>query len=302
MSDGRFIELFTEMLLAEKGLSQNTVQSYRADLFDLSKYIGKSLLSLIDRDIERYTYFFYQQGLSAATLARRVSCFKQFYRFLYTAGFIERDIARNLIAPKTRRKLPQFLTLAEMIKIIQVAAEDNSFGGLRLRVLIEVMYATGVRVSELIGIKIGDIRKCNDVVSVVICGKGNKERLVFLYPKAVETVYNYIDYWRSCTKNVTNDSYLFPSSLSAPHVALTRQRVGQLLKIIAVKADLPADKVSPHIIRHSFATHLLNKNIDLRTIQKLLGHEDIGTTQIYMHLIKDDLRNALHTKHPLSRK
>lgn len=301
------IELFLEMLVAEKAGAKNTILSYRQDLIDFAQYLLPKPLRLGDKnEIEAYLQTLAARGLTTTTQARRLSALKHFYKFLISEQFIEQDPTQLLDSPKSERSLPKTLTLDEVDLLINTAASSiDTPQDIRLHCLIEMLYASGLRVSELVSLPFvvipRDLSQLVHQQMLFIKGKGGRERLVPLGEHAVEALRNYLKI-RSCfleKGNSNSQKWLFPSRSKEGY--LTRHRFFQLLKELAVKANIAPEKVSPHVLRHAFATHLLQGGADLLSIQKLLGHADISTTQIYTHVMADHVVNLVAQHHPLAR-
>lgn len=297
----REIDAFLEMLAAERGSAKNTRESYFRDLADLGKFLRERGGTLLGADAEALRAYFARLARSAVattTVARRLSAFRQFYRFLYAEGRRSDDPTATLDAPKRGRPLPKTLSEIEVDRLLCAAADDKSPEGLRLRALVEILYATGLRVSELMALPLAAVR--GDKRMIMVRGKGGKERLVPLSVPARAALDDYLAFRdRDKDKKAAGARWLFPSSGESGH--LTRQHFARLLKGVAARAELPARKVSPHVLRHAFASHLLGHGADLRALQQLLGHADIATTQIYTHLVEDRLRDLVETRHPLVR-
>ena len=308
------LESFLEMLAAERGAADNTLAAYRRDLADFAAFLdraGKDLSAAGRTDIESYLADLSRRGLAAASLARRLSAIRQFYRFLYAEGLRDDDPTGNVETPKKRRPLPAILSQAEVDRLIETArrqarnARPGAAAGLRalrLHALIETLYATGMRVSELVALPRAAIR--NDHRLITIRGKGNRERLVPLTTAARSAIAAYLaarnDNPERTDRNAAASGWLFASTGASGH--LTRQAFARDLKALAARAGLDPARVSPHVLRHAFASHLLQNGADLRIVQQLLGHADISTTQIYTHVLEDRLRQLIETHHPLADK
>lgn len=287
------ITAFIQALSAERGASRNTQDSYRRDLLDAALFCKTSLLKASTAQLRRYLQHCSEaKAMSNATMARRLSALRQYYRFQMTEGACDSDPTALLDSAKNRRPLPGVLTEAEMLTLLDEAAKQAAHAdGARLLALLELLYATGLRVSELVSLPVNAFTEAYR--SIRVKGKGGKERLVPLTPIAQERVAAYM---ALCAVK-TGSGPLFPSDQSTSG-HLTRQRFGQLLKELALRANLDPARLSPHKVRHAFATHLLEHGADLRSLQQMLGHADIATTQIYTHVISSKLTEAL-TKHPL---
>lgn len=287
------VESFLEMLSAERGLSQNTIEAYRRDLIDLEEATGKSPVDLAAGELQ--TYFQKLDGRrarSATTQARRLSAVKQFYQFLVAENIRGDNPSVVLSAPKLPKRLPKILSEEDVTALFEAAAKDESVKGLQKLCLLEILYATGLRVSELVSLKRSSFLP--DMVAVLVRGKGDKERIVPLTNAAREATHNYL----AMRSGDEKSTYLFPGTSKQGH--MTRQRFGQILKELAKEAGLMPSRVSPHVLRHAFATHLLNHGADLRSVQELLGHADLMTTQIYTHVMDGRLKSAVEQYHPLS--
>lgn len=290
------LDSFLEMMAAERGASENTLQSYRRDLEDASAFLATKkapMETAIRSDLEAYLVSLGKRGLAPSSISRRISSMRQFYHFLFTENIRKDDPASTLETPKQKRRLPKSLSQEDIEKLI---AQAHSEDDLRLTAMLELLYASGLRVSELVTLPASTLRKAtsNGTPFLIIRGKGNKERMVPLHDSAIEAVNKY-----GATQK--NDSpFLFPSSAKEGHI--TRQRFAQLLKALAVRTGLDPDLISPHTLRHSFASHLLSGGADLRVIQELLGHSDISTTQIYTHVESERLNKLVHSHHPLAKK
>ncbi len=300
MKDAHLIEAFIEMMAAERGAAKNTLQSYRKDLEDTNAFLHKSGYSLEKADIEslrKYFNYLTRNNLSPATSSRKLSALKQFYQFLYSENIRKDNPILKIDRPQPTKYLPKTVTEQEISALIETARTDTSHDGKRLTLLLEMIYATGMRVSELVSIKLQQIR-FNNISGIKptlsIIGKGNKERIVILNKHSILALEEYLK-----IRNPKESPWLFPSQGKQGH--LTRQRFGQLLKNLAVLANVDPNKLSPHVLRHSFASHLLKHGSDLKTIQQLLGHSDISTTQIYTHLLSQDTKDKVFQHHPLSK-
>lgn len=298
----RHIESFLEMLSAERGLARNSLLAYETDLRDFAAFLatnGESPGRATSDSLRAYLRGIATAGHKPATAARRVSALRQFFRFLVQDGVRTDDPSAMLDAPKRGRPLPKLLSEDEVDRLLGAARRlrDDPAEAARLTALLELLYATGMRVSELVGLRwpaFGD-----DPRFLVIRGKGNKERLVPLSEPARQAIEDYGG-WRSSFIAAKQDSpWLFPSRGESGH--LTRQRFGQLLKDLAVAAGIEPAKVSPHVLRHAFASHLLARGADLRAVQKMLGHADISTTQIYTHVLEARKQALVRQHHPLAK-
>jgi len=293
------VDLFEEMLRAERGASDNTVQAYRHDLADLAEFLSGRKLSIDEArsaDLRAYLAALDVAGMAPRTAARRLSAMRQFYRFLHAEERRADDPTATLESPKQGRSLPKVLTEEQVDDLLHAARQRPGPEGVRLVALMELLYATGLRVTELVSLPLA--AAVRDPRMILVRGKGGKERLTPLNQAAREAVQAWVEV-RARDPRKAASPFLFPSRSDAGH--LTRHRFGQLLKELAAAAGIDPKKVSPHVLRHAFATHLLNHGADLRSVQQMLGHADISTTQIYTHVLDERLRNLVETHHPLAK-
>jgi len=305
-SNETLVELFLDMIAAERGASRNTLDAYRRDLADFSADLsgaGGSIAAADSDELRAHLGRLAKRGLAAASVARRLSAIRQLYRFLYSEGHRGDDPAAVIEGPKRGRSLPKVLSIQQVDDLLAQArdgvkaeAKSERLRAARLNCLLEVLYATGLRVSELVALPEAAARR--DQRMLVIRGKGGRERLVPLNDQAKRTMTDYLAL--RVEAKLDKSKWLFPSFGESGH--LTRQHAARELKDLAVGAGLPAARVSPHVLRHAFASHLLQNGADLRVVQTLLGHADIGTTQIYTHVAGDRLAEVVASKHPLGRK
>jgi integrase/recombinase XerD len=295
------IESFLDMMGAERGAGANTLAAYRRDLLDFAGHLsskGADPSKASREEVRAFLAALSSSGMAASTQARKLSALRQFYGFLYTEGIRGDDPTQTIAAPQTRRPLPKILSGADLEKMLAIAAEDRSPEGLRLTLIVEMLYGGGLRVSELAGMTLAAVRAPAQFIRVT--GKGNKERLSPLSPAAREALDAYLQVREKFVpEHDKNNRYLFASRGEGGF--LTRRRFHQLLKALATKAGLDPAKVSPHVLRHAFATHLVEGGADLRSVQTLLGHADIATTQIYTHVARDHLTKVVTAAHPLGR-
>src|ERR1700756_4176685 len=304
-SDERLVRLYLDMLAAERGAGANTLAAYRRDLDDLSSYLRglpRPIASAGTADLRAYLEELSRRGLKATTAARRLSAMRQLYRFLYTETHRGDDPAAVLEGPKRQRALPKILSVAEVDRLLQAAGQCDAAAPLqarlraaRLACLLEILYATGLRVSELVALPIAAAER--NARMLTIRGKGNKERLVPLNEAAKKAMSDYLALLFAARPQ-RKAKWLFPSFGEAGH--LTRQHFARELKTLAAAAGLRAAQVSPHVLRHAFASHLLHNGADLRVVQTLLGHADISTTQIYTHVLEERLKSLVRDLHPLA--
>jgi len=287
-------------LLAERGAAENTIYAYRQDLEEFLKHCAACSTDEVKVDIDdirTYLETLTARGLSPATSARRLSALKQFFRFLYAENIRSDDPTTIIDAPKQGRALPKILSEEEVSLLLDAAAKDVSPEGLRLKALLELLYATGLRVSELVSLRYNAVPDDRDVI--LVRGKGDKERLVPMGKPAKSALAEYKAVRQNYLQKNQTSPWLFPSAAKQGH--LTRQRFGQRLKELARVAGIAPAKVSPHVLRHAFASHLLAHGADLRAVQQMLGHADISTTQIYTHVLDERLKQLVTENHPLAR-
>ncbi|MDR3420502.1 MAG: site-specific tyrosine recombinase XerD [Xanthobacteraceae bacterium] len=304
--DQRFVALFLDMLAAERGAEKNTLAAYGRDLADFAAYLAgarRTVANASTEDLRVYLGALAKRGMQPTTIARRLSAIRQLYRFLYAEGRRKDDPAAVLQGPKRSRALPKTLTLAEVDRLLRAAGRSDPKAPLptrlraaRLACLVELLYATGLRVSELVALPASAARR--DTRVIVVRGKGNKERLVPLNNAAKRAMAEFLALLAQARGPGGRESkWLFPSFGEAGH--LTRQHFARELKGLAAAAGLRAAQLSPHVLRHAFASHLLHNGADLRVVQTLLGHADISTTQIYTHVLEERLKSLVRDLHPL---
>ncbi len=301
LTNARMIEAFLEMMAVERAAAANTLKNYGRDLerFSVFAHSRKETLETAGADdISAWLETLEAEGLAASTAALKTSALRQFYQFLYTEGYRADNPTASIDRPKTRRPLPKILSANEVTKLFEAASRAEGPKGLRLMAMLEVLYSAGLRVSELVSLKLVAIRKGERLL--IIRGKGDKERLAPLTAQAVAAVGDYLEARESFIEVGQSSPWLFPSRGKTGHI--TTARFAQLLKDLAVEAGVPPSKVSPHVLRHAFATHLLEGGADLRSVQQMLGHADITTTQIYTHVAQDRLKDLVFSKHPLAKK
>ena len=306
MSDFNRIEAFLEMMSAERGAALNTLLAYRGDLEDASASLRGGLLTASNRDLAGVLAGYCADGYAATTAARKLSVLKRFFRFLFQEGDRDDDPTTGLEAPLTRRDIPDVLSQEDVGRLIGACGDD-----LRLKCLLELLYSAGLRASELVGLPMGALPRRSrrsgeywETTAITVRGKGGKDRLCPLGAPAL----NALEAWlavrddslpKSDAAGARAARFVFPSRGASGH--MTRRRLGQMLDVLAEKAGLARDRIHPHALRHAYATHLLQGGADLRSVQVLLGHADISTTQIYTHVLTNELAELLDAAHPLSR-
>ena len=283
------------MMVAELGASKNTIVSYNTDLQKYSEFLKQNckvenIETATTNDIKNFLKHLVENNISARSQKRKLSCLNSFYSFLLSENIIDNNPMSKIITPKQPKSLPKYLNKTEIDLLIETAGKNKT--GFRTLTQLELLYATGIRVSELLTLKTISIIKDS---YLQVMGKGRVERLIPLYPKIIEILKKY----KEINKLEKSSSYLFPGTGITGHQ--TRDSFFKNLKKIAITAGIDPIKVSPHVFRHSFASHLLEEGADLRTIQTLLGHQDISTTEIYTHLFPNKLKTALEQNHPFSK-
>lgn len=299
------ITLFLEMLMAERGAAKNTLESYRRDLENFGAFTLKAKVLAEDADeilIRKFMIGLSSKGMAPSTSARRLSALRQFFGFLHEENYRKDNPCMTVDSPRQGRSLPKYLSEEEVEDLLSAAYAQRGTTGLRIAALLEVLYATGLRVSELMGLSLTALSR--DGQTMIVRGKGGKERMVPLSEPATAAIEVYLEVRESFIptgrSSGRQDKWLFPSRAREGH--LTRARFGQILKELAVAAGLDPQRVSPHVLRHSFASHLLAHGADLRSLQQMLGHSDIATTQIYTHVLDKRLKRLVEQAHPLAKK
>jgi integrase/recombinase XerD len=327
------INNFIIKIISEDGLARNTAISYQKDLELFNNFCINHNINLplaTEDNIRHYIELLNQQQLSSSSIARKIACLKSFYRFLLLENTINESPLINIKQPKYQNRIPNFLSEEEVFKLLKIANQDDSDFSIKTATILELIYSSGLRVSELVSIKIGDLQIANrddkdNIIALhnylIIKGKGNKERLVPIGQVACQMLLKYLKLRNHC--GYGDSHWLFTGTIRASRkkfsltsrkqqnsltrsleysrlTHLTRQRVNSLFKELAIKAGIDKSRVHPHIIRHSFATHLLNRGIDLRVLQEILGHNSISTTEIYTHIADDKLQELVKRYHPLT--
>ena len=300
MERSREVEAYLEMLEAERGASRNTLEAYGRDLDDLAKFLARRKQKPATADataLRAYLKALDYLGMTPRTVARRLSVLRQFYRFLLAERMRDNDPASTLDSPRLGRPLPKVLSRVEVDRLIGAAQAKGADGG-RMETLLEILYGSGLRVSELVGLPVAAAER--DPTMLVVRGKGSKERQVPLSDPARAAIAKWLRTRAAALAEGEKSRWLFPSRGRAGH--LTRQRFAQLLKEAALAAGIDPVRVSPHVLRHAFASHLLEAGADLRSVQLMLGHADIATTQIYTHVVPEKLRALVEDHHPLAKR
>ncbi len=310
-ADQRLIVSFLDMIAAERGASGNTLDAYARDLADYREFLADrgGVLKAGAEDVRAYLEDLDARGLKPASAARRLSAVRQLHRFLYAENHRGEDPTVAITGPKRGRPLPKVLSIGEVDRMLSAAAEGagdrergfaNRFAAVRMAALLELLYATGMRVSELVALPAGAIRP--NTLMLTVRGKGGKERLVPLTEAAKTAVARWHDLLKSVTeagdKPPPPSPWLFPAEGASGH--LSRQVFARDLKIVAARAGIAPERVSPHVLRHAFASHLLQNGADLRIVQQLLGHADVATTQIYTHVLDERAKAMVRDLHPLA--
>ncbi|MDK2822583.1 MAG: integrase/recombinase XerD [Clostridia bacterium] len=290
------VDEFINFLLIERGLSENTLDSYKRDLLNFIDFLKKNYinnLEIIQREhITAYLAHLKKKKRAAATISRHIAALKTFFKFLFQEGYIKENPADDLERPKQDKKLPKILSIPEVDRLLEEPKKLNSATGVRDKAMLEVLYATGMRVSELINLGINNV---NLEMGYIRCmGKGSKERIIPIGSKAIESLNTYLKWGRNKLLKNPREQAIF---LNHHGRKLTRQGFWKILKAHAQKAGIEKE-ITPHVLRHSFATHLLENGADLRAVQEMLGHADISTTQIYTHLTRKKITRVFKQTHP----
>ena len=292
-SDRQILDAFIDNIWIEKGLSQNTLDSYRSDLEQFSKWLEKNNLSYLKtskKEILSYLSFLFQKGLGSKTVARKLSSLKSFFRYLVFKSIIPNDPSSEVETPKLLKSIPKSISEKE-VEALLAAPDEKTDIGLRDKTMIETLYSCGLRISELTNLELLNLNLRQGVIRVI--GKGQKERLVPMGDQLIGLLELYISSSRKNLLNKRHSDFLF---LSTRGQRMTRQSFWHRIKHYCLASGFESDKISPHVLRHAFATHLLNNGADLRVVQLLLGHSDLNTTQIYTEVARQRLKR-LHTEH-----
>jgi len=292
-SDRQILDAFIDNIWIEKGLSQNTLDSYRSDLEQFSKWLEKNNLSYLKtskKEILSYLSFLFQKGLGSKTVARKLSSLKSFFRYLVFKSIIQNDPSSEVETPKLLKSIPKSISEKE-VEALLAAPDEKTDIGLRDKTMIETLYSCGLRISELTNLELLNLNLRQGVIRVI--GKGQKERLVPMGDQLIALLELYISSSRKNLLDKRHSDFLF---LSTRGQRMTRQSFWHRIKHYCLASGFEPDKISPHVLRHAFATHLLNNGADLRVVQLLLGHSDLNTTQIYTEVARQRLKR-LHTEH-----
>lgn len=293
------IAAFMETITAERGAAKNTIAAYTRDLEDCGEFLDSCRRTFENAeipDLRTYLAFLAQNGMSVKTQARRLSALREFYKYLYTEKIRADNPTDALDSPRTGRSLPKYLSEEEINRLFDAVSNIKPEKAVRMKALLEILYASGLRVSELVSLPASTANVRENFL--IVRGKGSKDRMVPLTDAAKQALRDWIPEREKTLPKGRESRWLFPSRSKTGH--LTREGFFEELKTLAVAAGIPAARVSPHVIRHSFASHLIAHDADLRTVQQMLGHANIATTQIYTHILDDRLKNTVEKNHPLA--
>ena len=293
------IAAFMETITAERGAAANTIAAYTRDLENCGEFLDSGRRTFENAqvsDLRAYLAFLAENGMSVKTQARRLSALREFYKYLYTEKIRTDNPTVVLDSPKTGRSLPKYLSEEEINRLFDAIPAMSPKKALRMKALLEILYASGLRVSELVSLPASTANVRENFL--IVRGKGSKDRMVPLTDAAKQALHEWIPERERTLPKGRESRWLFPSRSKTGH--LTREGFFEELKSLATAAGIPAERVSPHVIRHSFASHLIAHDADLRTVQQMLGHANIATTQIYTHILDDRLKNAVEKNHPLA--
>lgn len=297
MNDG-LIGDFLDMQASELGAAENTLAAYRLDLEQFAEFYGRDMTTAGEKDVQTFIRDLSARGYAPTSISRKISALNDFFKFLLSEKEIDANPMINIMSPKKGRRLPKFLTREEVDLMIEAAEHNPDARHKRTAAMLKLMYACGLRVSELVCLPLNCINF--DRRQIIVKGKGSKERIVPVAEAALKEILAYLPVRESLLEG-KEKPFLFPST-TAGGGHITRDGFFKNLKNLAVLAGIPPEKISPHVLRHSFATHLLNRDVDLRSLQKMLGHEDISTTEIYTHILSDELLQEVQNKHPLAQR
>lgn len=297
----RTIESFLDAISAENSAAKNTIEAYRRDLRDFLKIVNIDATHIQEEHILTYINKLSEKHYSASSISRRISCIRHFFQFLMSEGEITSNPALHIEMPNKPKSLPKALMQDTILQLIEASYTESSNEGLRLTAMLELMYASGMRVSELVSLKLSQLyKRGDDIEYIIIKGKGNKERIGMINEAANKALKQYLQI-RSHFLTMEHSDFLFSSYTKDGKVThITRQRFGQMLKQLAIDSGINPAKVSPHALRHSFATHLLENGADLRMVQEMLGHADISSTQIYTRVVGNQMQELVHNFHPMA--
>lgn len=302
----QFLEQFLEMMLAERGTAKNSLYAYRRDMLDFAEYLTTnriySVTEVKSEDVRSFIRSLSSKKISPRSIARKISSIRSYYHFLITENITKENPALLIDIPKYRVALPSILSIEDIKQLLNSCITDKSPEGIRLFAMIHLLYASGLRVTELVSLKLTNlsIDKLSGTINnyITVVGKRSKERIVIINKQALDAIAKYLPYRTLFMQNKEGSPYVFPSKSAFGY--MTRQNFALLLKQVAITSGIDPEKISPHVLRHSFASHLLSGGADLRVIQELLGHTDIATTQIYTHLDTKHLKETIEQFHPLS--
>ena len=302
MDISKHMEAFIEMMACERSASPNTLEAYQRDLLNFTNFLQKSgqeIEKATTESIRNYIALLAKSGISTSTIVRRISVLRQFFRFLISETIRSDNPISRIESPSAGRRLPRNLSEAEVEKILESCHQDKTFKGIRLAALVELLYATGLRVTELVSLPMGGLSR--DRTLITVKGKGGRERIVPLNESAKFTLEKWLRMRNSLLLKNKTSKYLFPrTKYLGKH--MSRITFSVMLKKLAADVGIEPSRVSPHVLRHAFASHLLQNDADLRSVQQMLGHADISTTQIYTHVLDDRLKWLVGNRHPLARR
>jgi len=294
MTNEDAIQKYIDHIQFEKGLSSLTIKNYKKDIDKLMLFLNKNLIDIQSDDIRKAVAFFHSKGLGSKSLARMISSWRGFFNFLSNQLNFTHNPALNIKAPKDKKKLPQTLTIEQTIKLVDI--KDKTYLGIRDHAILELFYSSGLRLSELVNLKFNDINFSDETLSVT--GKGNKTRIVPIGKNAIGAIKEWLGERHKTKNNDSENSFVFLNQHGKP---LTARSIQYRLKYWAIKQGIP-ENIHPHLLRHSFASHVLQSSQDLRAVQELLGHANISTTQIYTHLDFQHLAKIYDKSHPRAKK